>query len=278
MNMKYAVNNLLAQLRHQISTHMPQSLRRCQNPDISEREWAIYRSVKRPGLTMLSLERVLANIHAADYVVSRQIPGDIVECGVWRGGSSMAMAAALVSQRDTSRTLWLYDTYAGMTEATDVDKTYSGASAAALMAEAMRREAPEHSLLLAYASLEDVQRNMQGTGYPMERIRFVKGAVEQTIPGQAPEQIAVLRIDTDWYESTRHELMHLYPRLSPGGILIIDDYGHWQGARKAVDDYFKDAPLFLSRIDSSGRVAVKPPGHIVCTPYISNAETVASKL
>ena len=72
-----------------------------------------------------------------------------------------------------------------------------------------------------------------------------------------PERIALLRIDTDWYESTRHELVHLYPRLSPGGVLIIDDYGHWQGARKAVDEYFQ-AGLFLNHIDYTGRLAIKP--------------------
>ncbi|MBV1831309.1 hypothetical protein HNW77_11720 [Komagataeibacter sp. AV436] len=74
---------------------------------------------------------------------------------------------------------------------------------------------------------------------------------------QAPEKIAVLRLDTDWYESTRHELEHLYPRLVPGGVLIIDDYGYWAGARKAVDEYFSDKPILLNRLDNTGRIAVK---------------------
>jgi hypothetical protein len=81
--------------------------------------------------------------------------------------------------------------------------------------------------------------------------------VESTIPEHAPESIALLRLDTDWYESTRHELTHLYPLLVPGGVLIIDDYGHLQGARKAVDEYFRDRPILLSRTDYSGRIAVK---------------------
>lgn len=225
-----------------------------QNPDVSEREWAIWSKVS--PFSMLSLERILANIRAVDHVVSRGIPGDIVECGVWRGGSSMAMALAL--EKQPSRELWLYDTYAGMTEATDADLSNSGVSAAQLLKDAREHEVAERSLVIAYASLDDVRRNVQSTGYPMESIRFIQGPVEKTLPAQMPEQICLLRIDTDWYESTRHELIHLYPRLSPGGILIIDDYGHWQGARKAVDEYFDGRGPFLNRIDYTGRMAVKP--------------------
>ena len=83
--------------------------------------------------------------------------------------------------------------------------------------------------------------------------------MEETIPGRAPERIALLRLDTDWYESTRHELEHLWERLEPGGVLIIDDYGHWAGAREAVDEFFakrSDAPL-LTRVDYTGRIGVK---------------------
>jgi hypothetical protein len=101
---------------------------------------------------------------------------------------------------------------------------------------------------------------MDSTGYPQNRVRFIKGRVEETVPGEAPEQIALLRLDTDWYESTQHELEYLFPRLAPGGVLILDDYGHWAGARKAVDDYIAlhKLPLLLCRIDMSGRIAIKP--------------------
>ncbi len=100
---------------------------------------------------------------------------------------------------------------------------------------------------------------MASTGYPEERLHFVKGKVEETIPGDLPGKIALLRLDTDWYESTRHELEHLWPLLVPGGVLIIDDYGHWAGARRAVDEFFADrvdAPL-LNRVDYTARVGVK---------------------
>ena len=83
--------------------------------------------------------------------------------------------------------------------------------------------------------------------------------MEDTLPEQAPSRIALLRLDTDWYESTRHELIHLYPRLSQGGVLIVDDYGHWDGCRLAVDEYFATEadPVLLTRIDYTGRICVK---------------------
>jgi hypothetical protein len=93
----------------------------------------------------------------------------------------------------------------------------------------------------------------------MSHVRLVKGKVEDTVPKNAPEKIALLRLDTDWYESTRHELVHLFPRLLPGGVLIIDDYGHWQGARKAVDEYIagNQVKILLNRVDYTGRIGVK---------------------
>jgi O-methyltransferase len=251
--MKRIVKSLLRRAGYQLCPVAPPQSLREQNPDITDREWQIYDQVL--SFTMLTVERILANIRAVYHIVRNKIPGDIVECGVWRGGSSMAMALALKGHGP--RMLWMYDTYCGMTDASDADLSHSGTSASVLLAAAKQCEVPERSLVLAYASLEDVRANIAASEYPISRIKFVKGPVEQTIPGEVPDHIALLRIDTDWYESTRHEL-HLYPRLSPGGILIVDDYGHWQGARKAVDEYFEDAPLFLNRIDYTGRLAVKP--------------------
>jgi hypothetical protein len=84
--------------------------------------------------------------------------------------------------------------------------------------------------------------------------------VEDTIPGNMPKKIALLRLDTDWYESTKHELTHLFPLLQSNGVLIIDDYGHWEGARKAVNEYISDKHIriLLNRIDYTGRIAIKP--------------------
>jgi hypothetical protein len=189
-----------------------------------------------------------------DHVVRHGIGGDIVECGVWRGGSMMAVALALIARGDTSRTLHLYDTFEGMSEPTDADRGPGGESARSQLARARRGDP-----VWAVAGLEDVQRNLWSTGYPRERIRFVRGRVEDTIPATLPERVALLRLDTDWYESTRHELRHLYPLLARGGILIIDDYGHWEGARRAVDEHFGESaePVFLHRVDYTARLVVK---------------------
>jgi len=97
-----------------------------------------------------------------------------------------------------------------------------------------------------YAPLEEVQNNMARTGYPQDRIHFVKGKVEETItPESGPREIALLRLDTDWYESTYHELTHLYPRLALGGVIIFDDAYHWMGQRKAMEQYFAEQGIHL---------------------------------
>ncbi|MGV3485745.1 MAG: TylF/MycF/NovP-related O-methyltransferase [Planctomycetaceae bacterium] len=208
------------------------------------------------AFTMTSPERLLALIQAVDYVSQHQIPGDIVECGVWKGGSMMAVARTLVANGGTDRDLRLFDTFEGMPPADDVDRDLRGNSATRLLAE----EDPLTSKVWAIAQLEEVVRNLSTTGYPSERIHYIKGKVEDTIPQQAPPSISLLRLDTDWYTSTRHELVHLFPRLSPGGVLIIDDYGHWEGARRAVDEYIREHSLrlLLCRIDYTGRMAIKP--------------------
>jgi hypothetical protein len=161
---------------HPIS--LPPTLRDL-NPDVTDDEWAIYPAT-RP-LTMLTLERILANLRAIEHIVQKQVPGDVVECGVWRGGNAMAMAMALLRLSDTSRALWLYDTFQGMTDATDADKSHTGIAAEELLRVATQSEVPECSHILAYASLEDVRNNIATTGYPMSRIWLVEGPVEQTI-------------------------------------------------------------------------------------------------
>jgi hypothetical protein len=223
--------------------------------DLPEADRALIARVE--PFTMTSLERRASLLGAVDQIVKHRIPGDIVECGVWRGGSMMLVALALMARGDTSRDLYLFDTFEGMSEPTAEDKGLSGESAEAQLARTDR----DHPLW-AVASLEDVKANIASTGYPADKIHFVKGKVEDTIPRTIPKRIALLRLDTDWYESTRHELQHLYPLLSRHGLLIIDDYGHWQGARQAVDEYFAGSaqPVFLHRVDYTARLLVKHDG------------------
>jgi O-methyltransferase len=189
-----------------------------------------------------------------EYVVARGVPGAIVECGVWRGGSMMAAALTLLRLGVTDRALYLYDTFSGMPPPSEADTTRSGVRAADLLAQE-----DEDSHIWAIASLSDVRAAVLSTRYPEQRIHFVEGLVEETLPAEAAEEIAVMRLDTDWYSSTKHELEQLYPRLAPGGVLILDDYGHWQGARRAVDEYFAENQinLLLNRVDSTARIGVK---------------------
>jgi hypothetical protein len=205
--------------------------------------------------TMTSPERLATLCMAVEHCVANRIPGDFVECGVWKGGSSMAAAWTYLRLGREDVDLFLFDTFEGMSEPTAKDiASGTGAMAAQLLASSDRNDE-----IWAYAAVDDVRRNLGYTGYPANRLHFIRGKVETTIPDQAPESIAVLRLDTDWYESTKHELTHLFPKLSPNGILIIDDYGAWEGAREAVDEYFKTMGIapFLSRIDSTGRLYVK---------------------
>jgi O-methyltransferase len=208
--------------------------------------------------TITSMERAYAMYKAVEYIVRRQIPGDIVECGVWRGGSCMIAAYTLLHLGDTARKIYLYDTFAGMKEPGGEDIRFDGAEARPLWMAS--RDEQDRSRWWS-CPREEVRRNLLSTGYPESRLVWVEGYVEETIPIQAPQQIALLRLDTDWYESTLHELRHLYPRLVSGGVLIIDDFGWWTGSRKAAEQYFEEQGIqvFLSRIDSSGaRLAVKP--------------------
>jgi O-methyltransferase len=206
--------------------------------------------------TMTSPERILALIQAVSYVVRYHIPGDIVECGVWRGGSIMAAALTLMRLNQSNKDFYLFDTFAGTVKPGPLDVAFDGAQATE---EFERQRITDDSSNWSNASLEEVKAAVFSTGYNQERFHFITGRVEDTIPSQAPASISILRLDTDWYKSTRHELTHLFPRLSRGAVLIIDDYGHYQGARQACDEYFSEQNicLLLNRIDYTGRIAVK---------------------
>jgi O-methyltransferase len=201
--------------------------------------------------TLTGLAKLLPLVDAVRYTVEHQIPGAAVECGVWRGGSMQAVAWTLLDAGVDDRDLYLYDTFEGMSQPTEDDvQTRTRATAADLLSRGKA---------MCIADLDDVQQGMSETGYPMDRIHFHPGKVEDTIPEHTPEQIALLRLDTDWYESTKHELEHLYPRLSPGGVLIIDDFGSWDGARKATLEWLQESgeQLLLVPIGAA-RIAVKP--------------------
>lgn len=210
--------------------------------------------------TITGTARIQALIDSVRYCVRRGVPGAFAECGVWRGGSVLAMILTLQDEGVDDRDLLLYDTFEGMTAPSELDTSPFDPPALETWRTAEERGRPawpEYFEDPAAIHEDGVRATLEATGYPPGRIRLVRGPVETTLPAQAPERVALLRLDTDWYESTRHELDHLYPRLSPGGVLIVDDYGHWQGAARAVDEYFAQNPVLLTRIDYTARLAVK---------------------
>jgi len=211
--------------------------------------------------TMTGPARLLALAEAVGHLVARGVPGAFAECGVWRGGSVLAMALALAEAGETARDLWLYDTFEGMTAPTEADVSEHDPPALETWqaAQAQGTRAWPELFDDAQSTEAAVRSTVLSSGYPEDRVHLVAGPVEQTIPAATPGPLALLRLDTDWYESTRHELEHLYPLLSPGGVLIVDDYGHWQGARQAVDEYFAAHPPrpLLVPVDYTCRLAVR---------------------
>jgi len=209
----------------------------------------LYERVK--DYTMVEKERCFALYQSVNYIIKNNIRGDFAECGVWKGGSCMLIAFLLLELGVTDRSIYLYDTFEGMVQPGIMD-----GEAEKRTWEEMRDENGHNNW--CFSSIELTMMNMRQTGYPEEKIKFVKGKVEETIPVTIPSGLALLRLDTDWYESTKHELVHLYPLLERKGVLIIDDYGAWTGARKAVDEYFSGKhAVFLHRLDWTGRLLIK---------------------
>lgn len=230
--------------------------RRSYPSDLSTETIDIVESV-RP-FTMTPPAAIVGLCEAVSYLVHNRVEGAIVECGVWRGGSVMAAAQSLLRLGVRDRDFYLFDTFSGMPVPGDNDTSVTHPSD--LPIERWRREDRNGYNGWAYAPLELVRANVLSTGYPAERVHLIRGRVEETVPEQAPQSIALLRLDTDWYESTRHELEHLYPLLVPRGVLVLDDYGAWAGHRKAVDEYAPVSALYLARLGASARIAVKPSG------------------
>jgi O-methyltransferase len=206
--------------------------------------------------TMTSRERLYGLMEAICYISKYKIEGDIVECGVWKGGSMLAVAEVLLSISNTDRQLFLYDTFEGMPPPGEKDLSFDNRPAEVLLNKDLDKE---NNLVWAYSTLNDVKRTMSLCNYPASNIHYIKGKVEETIPGTIPKKIALLRLDTDWYESTKHELKYLFPLLEKAAVIIIDDYGFWKGARKAVDEYIKEnnIQILLNRLDETGRIAIK---------------------
>jgi len=223
--------------------------------DYADHEKSIIESVK--PFTMTSTERLVALLRSIDYLEHNKIQGDIVECGVWKGGSMMAAAKYLLRLGNQQRRFFLFDTYEGMSEPTEADTDIHSSNATEVYKDESNKGSDDK---WCASPLDDVKQNLASTNYKSQNVFFIKGKVEETLPYGKIDKIAILRLDTDWYESTKHELITLYDRLVPGGVLIIDDYGHWRGAKQAVDEFIAERKLrlFLNRVDYTCRIAIKP--------------------
>jgi O-methyltransferase len=205
--------------------------------------------------TMTPKVRMFALYEACKHVVVAGIAGDFVECGVWRGGSSIVAALTFerLAGRRHGRRIHLFDTFEGMAPPTEIDVDVSGTRAETYIAQF------GDGGKWVYCDEAEVARNFEAAGVRHSELVFVRGRVEETIPARAPRRISVLRLDTDWYESTLHEFEHLWPRLVSDGMCIVDDYGFWAGSRAATDEYFakRGEHVLLHRIDGEARLIVK---------------------
>jgi len=229
-------------------------------PELNEEDINAIMYVLKNNLTMVSPARLTDTVLAVKHVDNNNIQGSFVECGTWRGGNTIAAILAY-SKYFKRQNIYIYDTFTGMSEPNDtIDKSvFLGDTSK----NVFNKNQEKNFNSWCYASLDEVKENFKKAGLSLENINFIKGKVEDTlkVKSNLPEKISVLRLDTDWYDSTAIELEVLYPKLEIGGVLLIDDYGYWDGAREAVDNYFSrlDTPRrpFFAQSDFTGRVAIK---------------------
>lgn len=199
--------------------------------------------------------RMWALVQSIKYLINNNIKGDIVETGVFRGGNLILSKKLLNSYEPNSkRKIWGYDTFEGMTEPTENDRDIFGEDPRKFWEKSQKQEYNDW----CYSSIDEVRNNFtKETNSNL--VELIKGPVEQTlrVKENLPDQISLLRLDTDWYESSKIELEMLYPKLVKGGVLILDDYGHWQGVKKSVDEYFKNKNIWLHYVDYGCRLLIK---------------------
>lgn len=223
-------------------------------PELKKNEEELINIAKKYSMT--SVESIWCLIKSIEYLIKKKIKGDFVECGVWRGGNLILLQKMLKRLKNKKTTIYGYDTFTGLTTPSAIDKPHHSKYNSLKIWK--KRKKKDH-VNWCYSGINSVKKNILSTLGSNNNIKLIQGKVEDTLlqKSQLPKKIALLRLDTDWYKSTKTELEILYPLLSKGGVLIIDDYGHWKGARKAVDEYFKNQKVFMHRIDYSCRLIIK---------------------
>ena len=227
-----------------------------QYPDVPVEANLFHREVisNAKQYSMTTTPRMWALIQSIEYINQNKILGDFVECGVWKGGN-LILLSAVQEQLGMSRRIYGFDTFTGMVEPQALDLDFLGQSASQMMSNTQKIDGDQS--IHAFASLDLVNKNLSENN--SKNVKLIQGDVAKTLLKIAnlPEKIAILRLDTDWYESTRIELEIRYPLLEPGGVLIIDDYGHFEGAQRAVDEYFKEDKQWMHYVDYSCRLILK---------------------
>lgn len=226
--------------------------------ELTIEEKSLIKSIKDMNLTMTSIKSLIATLKACKYVIENDIDGDFVECGVWRGGHAI-LASKIFKLYGIDKRVYLFDTFTGMTEPSKYDINTNSKKSAFNQFNNSQMDGYNS---WCYASIEDVKNNFLSFDLTLSKQQvFVEGDVSKTLlhANNLPLNICILRLDTDWYQSTKDSLNVLYPLLLCKGVLILDDYGHWDGARKAVDEYFLNCDFkpLLSPIDYTGRLAIK---------------------
>ena len=201
--------------------------------------------------------RIYNLLQALKHIKQNSIVGDFVECGVWKGGNIIMFKKFHENEFfNDNRNIFAYDTFNGMSEPTKEDFNLINKISAKNL---LNKDKEKKTNTWGVCGLDEVKSNILKNVADIENIKFVKGKVEETLMKEEnlPKKISILRLDTDWYESTKKELEILYNKVSPGGIVIIDDYGHWSGSRQAVDEYFKGKYVWMHYVDYACRLIIK---------------------
>ena len=222
--------------------------------EISDEEKDIVKKIQ--PYTMCKVANHWAIIQSLKHIKKNNINGDLVECGVFKGGN-LILYKKIIEQIGIEKKIFAYDTFEGMTEPGEHDQDLKDVKALDTFKKYKSAKVP-----WCHSSIDEVKKNISKFDINIDKdFIFIKGKVEETLKEtkNLPEKISLLRLDTDFYDSTKIELDVLFPRLQPGGVLIIDDYGHWKGSKKAVDEYFELKKNFywFHRIDYASRLLIK---------------------
>ncbi len=255
--LKNSIKKIFNSIGLEISKYHPQSAVQAEEfPLDFEQEYIDIIKMVKP-YTMTSSERLYQLIHCTKYIIENNIPGDFVECGVWRGGSILTIIETLKLLNSRDRKIQLFDTFssddifATKTVVTE-DKPFKGSL----------EEIKKSATIDFSVNLYDVKNVMKKTGYPQENVIFNVGRVEDTISTANIDSISLLRLDTDWYDSTKFQLEELYDKVVTNGVVIFDDYGFWKGHKKAADEFLlkNNIKPLLMRNDWSCRLFIKNIG------------------